>query len=522
MIFKGYTKRDTLIIKGFGILCIVLHNYFHWLDPSPGENEFTFSSGRVSDFFSLLAEEPEEFANVLFSYLGHYGVQLFIFVSGFGLAVSMMNRQRTWESFVLTRLKKLYPLLLVGILFLILGNIVMTGEMLGDSVKTQLGYKLFFIHTLIPNAGLSVNGPWWFFGLIFQLYLLFPYIFRWIERWRWKAFLVLCVVAYALVFLFRYVFTLNGGAIIMQNAPGHLPEFCLGILLAFCKDRKISVSWLIGAVVVFVLGNYYAVFYPLTFITLTVMMVFAYQWLKSIRVNKAFVSSGLAHFGEISMALFVVHACFREPVLDVASTAHGPWGHFISGIVFLLIVWGVAIPAKALYDFVCLQLNKIQIRENRVTHIIGVASQVAIGCFFVLVFGYFIAQNINKYDKSLDLIGKVTKAGALIENKEYLQLVDIPIDEKILSCCIKGSFDVVDVDKISDMPLLVLDIPGVVWNKVPVHSDGDYSLSNRYDFEYIFQCPFNKFYEKKQVKIYFWNKKKCAMTFENASFSIMY
>ncbi|MBQ4205355.1 MAG: acyltransferase family protein, partial [Bacteroidales bacterium] len=108
MVFKGYTKRDTSIIKGFGILCIVLHNYFHWIAPSPGENEFDFSPDRVTKLFTLLSEKTGEFVNLLFSYFGHYGVELFVFISGFGLAISMMDHQRTAESFIVSRLKKLY------------------------------------------------------------------------------------------------------------------------------------------------------------------------------------------------------------------------------------------------------------------------------------------------------------------------------------------------------------------------------------------------------------------------------
>ena len=66
MVFKGYSKRDTAVLKGFGILCIVFHNYFHWLWPSPGENEFTFDPGRVSKFFAQLGEQPGEFFNLIF------------------------------------------------------------------------------------------------------------------------------------------------------------------------------------------------------------------------------------------------------------------------------------------------------------------------------------------------------------------------------------------------------------------------------------------------------------------------
>ena len=179
---NSYTKRDTNIIKGFAILCIVLHNYFHWLVPSPGENEFDFSPARVHSLFDLLGQQPGEFVNILFSYFGHYGVQLFVMISGFGLTLSMLRREQGWGEFVINRLKKLYPLLITGVVVCLLGCLVMNGRLFNQGEWREIGYKFLFIHTLIPNSGLSINGPWWFFGLIFQLYLLYPLLFRCMKK----------------------------------------------------------------------------------------------------------------------------------------------------------------------------------------------------------------------------------------------------------------------------------------------------------------------------------------------------
>ena len=75
------SKDDTSLIKGLAIFCIVLHNFFHWMPPSPGENEFVFDERIHNNFFSILTSTPTEIINVLFSYFGHYGVQIFIFIS---------------------------------------------------------------------------------------------------------------------------------------------------------------------------------------------------------------------------------------------------------------------------------------------------------------------------------------------------------------------------------------------------------------------------------------------------------
>jgi peptidoglycan/LPS O-acetylase OafA/YrhL len=521
MVFKGYTKRDTSIIKGFGILCIVLHNYFHWLIPAPGENEFEFSPDRVTNFFALLGNKPGEFVNILFSYLGHYGVQLFIFISGFGLAVSMIRHQRSWESFVVVRLKKLYPLLLIGVVFFIFSKVLIEGAMISDYDKREIGYKLLLIHTLLPKSGLSVNGPWWFFGLIFQCYLVFPFLFKIIEKWRWKAFAVICVVSYSLIFLFREVLTLYGGTIIMQNVPGHLPEFCLGILLAFSNDKRINALWLLLAVTAFCLGNYYAAFYPFTFLSLTLIMVFAYQGLKAVPVRKKELAVFLEYFGGISMVLFATHAIFRSPVLKVANTYTGAWGHLWSGVMFLLIAWAVAIAAKALYDNVIALLDRIHVRENKTTHYAGIVAKTFFLAFFVYVFGYFIAQNLDRLENT-SAFEDNTVSGVIASDAEYYNFAKTDFEERMIVLSINGSVDITSLDTSADLPWLVLDIPGVIWDRIEIPKSFNNGETQKFEFSYRYLTPFNKSLKGKNVNMYFWNRKHGSMRFENAEISLNY
>ena len=359
------SKRDTSIIKGFAILCIVFHNYFHWLWPSPGENEFNFSPSTVDRLFELLCKYPGEFVNILFSYFGHFGVQLFIMLSGYGLVLSMMNHHKPWGTFVLDRLKKLYPLLLTGVVFYFFGKIVMEAKLMPSWEWKAIGYKLLLIHTWIPNQGMSVCGPWWFFGLIFQLYLLFPLLFHCMKRWGWKAFWVVMVISYGLIFLFREYIHLYQGELLMQNAPGHLPEFCFGMMLAFKQDKNLHWGWLLLALVLFVWGNFAPGFYPFTFLSICVIAAFAYQGLKSLSFKKHRLGNAMAYLGEISMMLFAVHGFFRVPVIKAVSNCHGDLMPLISGIIYFIIVWAVALLAKPFYEFLVSWLDRITTWKGR-------------------------------------------------------------------------------------------------------------------------------------------------------------
>ena len=510
---NSYTKRDTNIIKGFAILCIVLHNYFHWLVPSPGENEFDFSPARVHSLFDLLGQQPGEFVNILFSYFGHYGVQLFVMISGFGLTLSMLRREQGWGEFVINRLKKLYPLLITGVVVCLLGCLVMNGRLFNQGEWREIGYKFLFIHTLIPNSGLSINGPWWFFGLIFQLYLLFPLIFRCMKKWKWQTFLVVCAISYGLIFLFREYLNLHHGTILMQNAPGHLPEFCLGMVLAFSKDKKIHWLWLVLAIALFVWGNFTPGFYPFTFLSLCVITVFATQaWkAKTGRWKKAFrfPFSVLHYFGGISMTLFIVHGYFRTPVLKWANTLTGAWGHLASGLLFFLLVWGIALAAKPLYQW--LQGLFEQIRVKKEIKAVSILFQVAFLLFFLYVGAYYVRQNRTQPSASLTPTLHVGN-GKVLPTDSYVSLASFPIEENHLVLHIKGGFDVKTGQE--SQPMLVADIQKTLWKIMDLqqHTDSEWT---HYEFSFDYLRPFVNRIKGKDLKIYFWNRDQKEMEFRD-------
>src|SRR5205823_3470804 len=77
---------DCTAIKGAAILSIAFHNYYHRLMLNVGENEMTFAPGRVLAFASTVMD-PRYTIQAWFSFLGHFGVQLFMFLSAYGLAI---------------------------------------------------------------------------------------------------------------------------------------------------------------------------------------------------------------------------------------------------------------------------------------------------------------------------------------------------------------------------------------------------------------------------------------------------
>ncbi len=81
------SKNQNTLLRGIAITLIVGHNLFHWFPhPVVKEWEFQINSTNIpfsADNFSTVILA---FENV-FSFWGWYGVVIFVFLSGYGLAM---------------------------------------------------------------------------------------------------------------------------------------------------------------------------------------------------------------------------------------------------------------------------------------------------------------------------------------------------------------------------------------------------------------------------------------------------
>jgi hypothetical protein len=137
---------------------------------------------------------------------------------------------------------------------------------------------------------------------------------------------------------------------LLQNAPGHLPGFALGILLALYPDKKIHYFWGVLSLVIFSLGNYYKLFFPFTFISVTVLFFLGSSKISPFLLNKAKrLKAILLHFGAISMILFVIHGPLRPPFIAISGKTFGI--KLLSAILFLLAATALSILGNMLYKW---------------------------------------------------------------------------------------------------------------------------------------------------------------------------
>lgn len=310
--------RDGNVLRAISILAIVLHNYFHRLPSAPAHNEFSFGPGRFLHFLSVV-EDPRQTIQALFTYFGHFGVQLFIFLSAYGLAVKYWSTP-SWSGFVWSRVRKIYPtwFLAVGLYLLALIATGGIGTFLREDGGKLLLLTTLGMFTLVPGYGYPPVGPWWFLSFILQFYCIWSLLAAFARRFGGTGLVVLSVLSMGVWVAFPATLKGYDSLRLLQTPLGQLPEISLGIAYARFGLR-LGPGSALAAAFFFLLGNLYQWFWPLTYISALVLLLYAYQ--RSSGVLRR--SKVLAWIGLVSMPLFFVHGFFREPFWAVGRS--GAW-----------------------------------------------------------------------------------------------------------------------------------------------------------------------------------------------------
>ena len=346
IVSKPFSKNDSNIIKGLGILMIMFHNFFHLIPPIIGENEFDFSADRFQNFLHFTNTEPLNFLRFSSSYFGHYGVQLFIFISSYGLYLAYNNKNIGWLNFMKRRIGKLYPTLVLGICLVLLIWFLRLQVPNLTMIKSIL-LKFTLLYGFFPNEALSISGPWWFFSVIVQLYAFFPLLLYILKRRGPNALLVIALFFIGFSMVIDLYFKIPGTSVYFTFI-GQLPVFLLGLYFAAHSEIKISTGVLIVAVMIFSLGNVNEYAWYFSFVAVTLILLSgAILLIPLIRKFK------LLHFfleftGSISLFLFVVNGPLRYPFFKIAEKIHSPFLIWFVAFIFVLFTYSIAITLRFL------------------------------------------------------------------------------------------------------------------------------------------------------------------------------
>ncbi len=378
-------------LKAFAILGILLNHLVEEFGPGPW---FTNPSGNWPDLATRMRNLIPPGDNLalmavrFLGWLGDSGPGVFILLSGFGLALSALQKEGQRVAplrFYRKRLSRIFPLYIAIHLLTLAGLAFIPGN----------EYSLAHPYTLLSLMGLRftdslffyINPSWWFIWAILQLYLVFPFLYRMMNRLSlpWflgltLAFTVLCRGAGLLGIrysdsLYYWMTGIFFGA--------RLAEFTFGMALAYvmvyrrdAAQKLLSISRVLPlAALTYATGLLSSFFWAGTvvsnlLVTIGLAGLFYALWEGVIRPYFPALSKGVAWIGVNSFGVFLLH---QTPL---------KWtGWFFEGYPHLLAalaVIGLSFPASWLIERSVLRVQRWYARLRPERAVLGAGALLSL------------------------------------------------------------------------------------------------------------------------------------------------
>lgn len=334
-IFDDISLRTSFIYRGIAILMIAIHNFMHLLPPKIGENEHNFDAHRILSYIDVLINSPELFIQSTFAFLGHYGVQIFIFLSAYGLTKKYANSNISYGKFLIKRILKIYPLFVLSILlWAFYMGMFSTGafSMIIDNWEL-LSFKLLLISNFMPQQLYSISGPWWFVSLIVQFYIVFPLMLKLYNKYNYKALMLFSLLGIVLtIYLEPILVDIHIAGTIIT----HLPEFSLGIWMATNSQIYLKYWAILLVFIIFILANLYSSLWVFSFSSILILLLIIFQVI--IKNIHARAKQVILFVGTISMYIFYINGFMRFPWVELSTKINIWYISILLCILFLLTV----------------------------------------------------------------------------------------------------------------------------------------------------------------------------------------
>lgn len=345
-------RKECSALRGLAILAIVLHNYCHWLRFAVKENEYTFSESNNFRLWQVICNPDENLFVHLMSYFGHYGVPIFLFLSGYGL-VKKYEREGEKEHGVYTFMRyhylKLFKMMITGFVAFIIVDI-MTIHSFHFHWYNVIAQMLMYINLLDHPNSIIWPGPYWFFGLMIEAYLVYRLL---IYRRHWGVVVGLIAICWlAQVFCDPEGETLNR---LRYNIIGGMLPFGVGVLFArFSKgdsEKSLRETQNTLSENSKSLGGFYLFLMSLVAAAITFVMSFNYQlWFFEpvmvivtlvllVKALPQVVNERLIWVGGISAAMFVAHPTMRKIFIPISHRGDVYDGLLLYIIATIAVSW---------------------------------------------------------------------------------------------------------------------------------------------------------------------------------------
>ena len=240
---------------------------------------------------------------------GNCGVDIFLFLSGFGLYFSL-TRLREGSAhplgvFYRHRFSRVLPAyLIVSVLYY---------GLIGTKDFADWMGKIFLYGFYSPVLD---GGRYWYFALLFPLYLLFPLIWRALERWDFPALLAMLILSVSATMLLRAA---SGAAYFgaTELIWTRVPVFLLGAWFGKLSLRHVKVPVLVPALSVPLSFAVWILLFrippELSFLRryayglLTVLIALGHGWLCSLRPRGGALRRAAALIGACSLEIYLIY-----------------------------------------------------------------------------------------------------------------------------------------------------------------------------------------------------------------------
>ena len=338
------TREQCSALRGIAITGIFLHHFLHWLGPMIKECEFTYIQHNVDRLVYEMAHPSDDTIFNLISFFGHYGVPVFLFLSGYGLVlkyergtqaalavqpVTMADKAKDAWQFVWKHFKKFFPMMMFGFVAFVMVDWITPGR------------HHWEWHEILSMMTMTVNlypepdhviwpGPYWFFGYMMQFYIVYRLL---IYKRHWGFTAALIAACWLIQTAFCDVPESEGLNSIRYNFVGGMLPFGMGVLAARYEDRIaktlnkeiLFTCMVVSILMVVVLSlNFHAwLWVPLFVVTLHVSLIKL--------IPKACIAP-MDWMGALSSAIFVCHPITRKIFIPISRG-----GDILDGLVLYIV-----------------------------------------------------------------------------------------------------------------------------------------------------------------------------------------
>lgn len=330
------TRTECSAMRGLAIIGIFLHNYCHWLGFAVKENEYTFTMSKASDLMQALAQPDLNLPIHLLSFFGHYGVPVFLFLSAYGLFMKYEKRgalspkQTNVMPFLKHHYVKLFKMMIVGFVAFTMVDAITPG--LHKYHVMDIFGQMFMFNNMMPDPDHVIwPGPYWFFGLMMQLYIVYRLLL-------WRKGDVYALLLIAVCWAMQAFCDPEGDTLnrVRYNFMGGVLPFCAGLLYAR-HGKQLTHGVRMTLMVISVVAVFFFSFNFQTWLWAPLFVCTA-----SIGIVKLLpktVNEWIAWVGTISAALFVLHPLTRKIFIPISRHGDVYTGLLLYIVASIALAW---------------------------------------------------------------------------------------------------------------------------------------------------------------------------------------